>query len=66
MDPGISLLPFGPLLLIGLGGLELNDDDAGTVYPRGERTRIPAARAEELRGGPLAEQFLFLGREGQP
>ena len=31
MNPGVGLLPFGPLLLIGLGGLELNDHDAGTA-----------------------------------
>ena len=31
MNPAVGLLPFGPLLLIGLGGLELNGDDAGTA-----------------------------------
>jgi catechol 2,3-dioxygenase-like lactoylglutathione lyase family enzyme len=35
-------------------------DDAGNVYPRGERVRIPGADAERLRSGELAEQFLIL------
>jgi catechol 2,3-dioxygenase-like lactoylglutathione lyase family enzyme len=34
-------------------------DDSGTVYPRGQRVPIDTGRAESLRRGALAEQFLF-------
>jgi arsenite methyltransferase len=34
-------------------------DDSGAVYTRGERTQVEAARAELLRQGSLAEQFVF-------
>jgi catechol 2,3-dioxygenase-like lactoylglutathione lyase family enzyme len=36
-------------------------DDAGVVYPRGERVATTRANAERLRNGDTAEQFLFLG-----
>jgi catechol 2,3-dioxygenase-like lactoylglutathione lyase family enzyme len=35
-------------------------DDAGKVFPRGERVSIDAAQAESLRSGELAGQFLVL------
>jgi catechol 2,3-dioxygenase-like lactoylglutathione lyase family enzyme len=39
-------------------------DDAGNVYPRGRRVSVPAAAADLLRQGPLAEQFLVF--DGAP
>jgi catechol 2,3-dioxygenase-like lactoylglutathione lyase family enzyme len=42
------------------GPLRLVSDDAGHTYPRGERVQVPAADAEQLRRGELAEQFLIL------
>jgi hypothetical protein len=36
-------------------------DDHGTVFPRGERVLLAAHRAERLRRGEGAGQFLVLG-----
>jgi catechol 2,3-dioxygenase-like lactoylglutathione lyase family enzyme len=41
-------------------------DDAGVVYPRGERVRVTAQAWEALRHGPAAAQFAFLGDEHSP
>jgi catechol 2,3-dioxygenase-like lactoylglutathione lyase family enzyme len=37
-------------------------DDAGTVYPRGERVKVSAVSADLLRHGAIAEQFTFIGK----
>jgi catechol 2,3-dioxygenase-like lactoylglutathione lyase family enzyme/SAM-dependent methyltransferase len=43
------------------GPFRLLTDDDGTVFVRGERTLINAAKAERLRGGEWSGQFLVLG-----
>jgi catechol 2,3-dioxygenase-like lactoylglutathione lyase family enzyme len=47
---GLTVLYKGPFRQV--------TDDTGTVYPRGERVRVSAANAEQLRSGG-GEQFLF-------
>ena len=42
------------------GPLRRLTDDAGVVYPRGQRVRATPASAERLRQGAEAEHFLFL------
>jgi catechol 2,3-dioxygenase-like lactoylglutathione lyase family enzyme len=42
------------------GPLRQVTDDAGVVYPRGERVRVAAAAVERLRDGGMGQQFLFL------
>ena len=39
-------------------------DDAGVVYPRGERIAVDAAAVERLRRGAWADRFLILGADG--
>ena len=39
-------------------------DDAGVVYPRGERVAVDAAAVERLRRGGWGEHFLILGADG--
>jgi hypothetical protein len=36
-------------------------DDHGTVFPRGQRVEVDTLRAEQLREGPLSEEFVIFG-----
>jgi hypothetical protein len=40
-------------------------DDQGTVYLRGQRTRVDAATYHDLRRGALSEHFLFFVEPGR-
>jgi catechol 2,3-dioxygenase-like lactoylglutathione lyase family enzyme len=40
-------------------------DDAGNVYPRGQRVGVAAAAAAALQAGAAAEQFLFIHPAGE-
>jgi catechol 2,3-dioxygenase-like lactoylglutathione lyase family enzyme len=41
------------------GPMSQVQDEQGIVYSRGERVAVTAATAQQIRGGPAAEQFVF-------
>jgi catechol 2,3-dioxygenase-like lactoylglutathione lyase family enzyme len=53
LDATVAVLYKGPFRQV--------TDDQGTVFPRGEWVRVPAAAADRLRSGSEAEQFVVAG-----
>jgi catechol 2,3-dioxygenase-like lactoylglutathione lyase family enzyme len=51
----------GQVVMIYKGPFKQITDDAGTEFRRGERVSVATDRAERLRGGEWAGQFLVLG-----